>query len=250
MKLAYQDLRKYVADPRFSKAPVAGMISMDYARERAKLIDPARANCDAGPGNPPVVHGDTIYLSVVDAEGNIVSLIQSLYQHFGSGVVVDKYGFALQNRGGLFDLDENHPNGLAPRKRPFHTIIPAFMEKGTVHIGFGIMGGLNQAQAHAQFVSNMVDHGMSIQLALEAPRFTKKNFGGCDVQIENRIPAAVRDKLAAMGHKLQVMGDFSSDVGGGQVVTHDTATGINSAASSPRKDGAAVPEPAPYFVKK
>ncbi len=250
MKLAYQDLRKYVADPRFSKAPVAGMISMDYARERAKLIDPARANCEVGPGNPPVVHGDTIYLSVVDAEGNIVSLIQSLYQHFGSGVVVDKYGFALQNRGGLFDLDENHPNALAPRKRPFHTIIPAFMERGTVHVGFGIMGGLNQAQAHAQFVSNVVDHGMSIQLALEAPRFTKKNFGGCDVQIESRIPAAVRDRLTAMGHKLQVMGDFSSDMGGGQVVAHDTATGINSAASSPRKDGAAVPEPAPYFGKK
>jgi gamma-glutamyltranspeptidase/glutathione hydrolase len=96
-----------------------------------------------------------------------------VYQHFGSGVVVDDYGFALQNRGGLFELDPAHPNALAPRKRPYHTIIPAFMEKGDVHIGFGIMGGLNQTPAHAQFVSNVVDHGMSIQMALEAPRFTK-----------------------------------------------------------------------------
>ena len=133
------------------------------------------ATCSTG--QPASIHGDTIYLSVVDREGNIVSLIQSLYQHFGSGVVVDDYGFALQNRGGLFELDPEHPNALAPRKRPFHTIIPAFMEKGDVHIGFGIMGGLNQAQAHAQFVSNMVDHGMNIQMALEAPRFTKLDLG-------------------------------------------------------------------------
>ena len=161
---------------------------------------------------------------MVDREGNIVSLIQSLYQHFGSGVVVDDYGFALQNRGGLFDLDPEHPNALAPRKRPFHTIIPAFMEKGDVHIGFGIMGGLNQAQAHAQFVSNVVDHGMNIQMALEAPRFTKMTWGGCDLLIESRIPAAVRDALTAKGHELKVLGDFSSMMGGGQVVVHDSGT--------------------------
>ena len=175
-KLAYADLQRFIADPRFSKAPVNGLLSMDYARDRAKLISTEKARCDVQPGTPPVVHGDTIYLSVVDRDGNIVSLIQSVYQHFGSGVVVDNYGFALQNRGGLFDLDENHPNALAPRKRPFHTIIPAFMEKGDVHIGIGIMGGLNQAQAHAQFVSNIVDHGMSIQMAMEAPRFTKEDI--------------------------------------------------------------------------
>src|SRR5436190_1460282 len=145
----------------------------------------------------PAISGDTIYLSVVDAAGNIVSLIQSNFLNFGSGVVVDEYGFVLQNRGGLFDLDPSHPNALAPRKRPFHTIIPAFMEKGDVHIGFGIMGGLNQAQAHAQFVSNVVDHGMSIQMALEAPRFTKLKFGGCDVLIENRVTPQVRDALKA-----------------------------------------------------
>lgn len=246
-KLAYADLHRYVADPRFAQVPVEGMLSMEYARQRAKWIDPEKARCDAPPGNPPVVHGDTIYLSVVDREGNIVSLIQSLYQHFGSGVVVDGYGFALQNRGALFTLDPRHPNALAPRKRPFHTIIPAFMEKGDVHIGFGIMGGLNQAQAHAQFVSNLVDHGMNIQAALEAPRFTKLTFGGCDVSVENRIAPDVRQALAARGHQLTVLGDFSSTMGGGQVVIRNSATGVNYGASSPRKDGAAVPEPHPYF---
>jgi gamma-glutamyltranspeptidase / glutathione hydrolase len=246
-KLAYQDLHRYVADMRFAKVPVEGMISVQYARERAALIDPDKARCDVAPGNPAKIHGDTIYLSVVDRDGNIVSLIQSLYQHFGSGVVVDDYGFALQNRGGLFDLDPAHPNALAPRKRPFHTIIPAFMEKGDVHIGFGIMGGLNQAQAHAQFVSNLVDHGMSIQLALEAPRFTKKTFGGCDVLIESRIPLEVRQALEGKGHKLTLQGDFSSEMGGGQVVVHNSTTGVNFGASDPRKDGAAVPEPAKYF---
>lgn len=246
-KLAYADLHRYVADPRFAKVPTEGMLSMAYARQRAKLIDPAKANCDAVPGAPATIHGDTIYLSVVDRDGNIVSLIQSLYMHFGSGAVVDDYGFALQNRGGLFEMDPQHPNALAPRKRPFHTIIPAFMEKGDIHIGFGIMGGLNQAQAHAQYVSNIVDHGMNIQLAMEAPRFTKKTFGGCDVLVENRIVPAVRDALTAKGHQLKVQGDFSDEMGGGQAVIHDTSTGVNYGASDPRKDGEAIPEPHPYW---
>jgi gamma-glutamyltranspeptidase/glutathione hydrolase len=248
-KLAYADLHRFVADMRFAKVPVQGMLSMDYARERAKLIDPDKARCDVTPGSPRTMAGDTIYLSVVDREGNIVSLIQSLYQHFGSGVVVNDYGFALQNRGGLFEVDPQHPNALMPRKRPFHTIIPAFMEKGDVHMGFGIMGGLNQAQAHAQFVSNIVDHGMNIQSALEAPRFTRKVFGGCEVLVENRIPPAVRDALTARGHQLKVQGDFSSEMGGGQVVVHNTATGVNWGASDPRKDGSAIPEAHPYWRK-
>jgi gamma-glutamyltranspeptidase/glutathione hydrolase len=248
-KLAYADLHRFVADMRFAKVPVQGMLSMEYARERASRIHADKANCDDTPGSPATMAGDTIYMSVVDRDGNIVSLIQSLYQHFGSGVVVDEYGFALQNRGGLFEVDPKHPNALTPRKRPFHTIIPAFMEKGDVHMGFGIMGGLNQAQAHAQFVSNVVDHGMSIQLALEAPRFTRKVFGGCEVLLESRIPQAVRDGLAAKGHQVKMQGDFSSEMGGGQVVVHNTTTGVNWGASSPRKDGAAIPEPHPYFGK-
>jgi gamma-glutamyltranspeptidase/glutathione hydrolase len=123
------------------------------------------------------------------------------------------------------------------------------MEKGDVHIGFGIMGGLNQAQAHAQFVSNVVDHGMNIQMALEAPRFTKTTWGGCDLSIESRIPAQIRDALTKKGHELKLLGDFASLMGGGQVVVHDSARGVNYGASDPRKDGAAVPEPPPYFAK-
>jgi gamma-glutamyltranspeptidase / glutathione hydrolase len=247
-KLAYADLQRYLADPRFAKVPVEGILSKKYAAERAASIDPKRARCEPQPGNPKQYAGDTIYLSAVDREGNIASLIQSVYLSFGSGVVVEGFGFHLQDRGGLFEMDAAHPNALAGRKRPFHTIIPAFMEKGTTHIGFGIMGGLNQAQAHAQFVSNLVDHEMNIQAALEAPRFTKLNFGGCDFMIEARVPADVRAELTEIGHRLELQGDFSSWMGGGQVVMHDSAAGVNYAASSPRKDGAAVPEAPDYFA--
>ncbi|MCZ2151455.1 MAG: gamma-glutamyltransferase [Bryobacterales bacterium] len=246
-KLAYQDLKRYLADPRFFQAPVGGLLSRDYARQRAKLIDPEKARCDFEPGQPLPSAGDTIYLAAVDAEGNIASLIQSLYLSFGSGVVVEGYGFHLQNRGGLFEFDESHPNALAPKKRPFHTIIPAFMEKENLRMGFGIMGGLNQAQAHAQFVSNVADFGMNIQAALEAPRFTKLNFSGCDVMVEGRIPPVVREGLTEKGHQLEVRGDYSSWMGGGQVVMRDVADKVNYAASSPRKDGAAVPQPDAYF---
>lgn len=248
-KLAYQDLKRYLADPKFSKVPVGGMLSKEYAAERAKLIDTGKANCDVSAGQPLPGSGDTIYLSAIDKEGNMVSLIQSIYLSFGSGVAVDGFGFHLHNRGGLFDFEESHPNALAPGKRPFHTIIPAFMEKGTTKLAFGIMGGLNQAQAHAQFVSNMVDHGMNIQAALEAPRFTKLNFGGCDVMIEARVPESTRQALRDKGHLLEVQGDFSGWMGGGQVVMRDLEKGVNYGASSPRKDGAAIPEPDPYFPK-
>ncbi|HKW99570.1 MAG TPA: gamma-glutamyltransferase [Bryobacteraceae bacterium] len=249
-KLAYADLQRYLADPRFAKVPIDGIVSKKYAAERAALIDPKHAQCEPKPGDPKQYAGDTIYLAAVDREGNIASLIQSVYLSFGSGVVVEGFGFHLQDRGGLFEMDPEHPNALAGRKRPFHTIIPAFMEKGSTHIGYGIMGGLNQAQAHAQFVSNMVDHGMNIQAALEAPRFTKLTFGGCDVMIEARVPADVRSELSEMGHRLELQGDFSSWMGGGQVVVHDSATGVNYAASSPRKDGAAVPEAPDYFAAR
>ena len=246
-KLAYADLRRYNGDPRFAKVPAATLISKSWAAERAKTVDMNRAHCQVPPGDVSRFRGDTIYLTVVDRDGNIVSLIQSLYESFGSGIVVDGFGFALQNRGALFVLDPEHPDALAARKRPFHTIIPAFMEKGSVHIGFGIMGGLNQPQAHAQFVSNVVDYGMNIQSALEAPRFTNPGFGGCDFMIEGRVPEAVRQALTARGHKLDVRGDFSTSMGGGHAVVHDSTTGVNYGASSPRKDGAAIPEPDPYF---
>ncbi|MBK9170867.1 MAG: gamma-glutamyltransferase [Bryobacterales bacterium] len=246
-KLAYADLVRYVADPRFAKVPVAGMLSKDYAAERARLIDRRKASDTAAPGKPPEIGTDTIYLAAVDREGNIASLIQSLYVSFGSGVLVPGYGFHLQNRGALFELDPDHPNVVAPRKRPFHTIIPAFAENGDRKIGFGIMGGFNQAQAHAQFISSIVDGQMNLQAALEAPRFTKLTFGGSDVMIEGRVRPDIRVELTERGHRLDVLGDFNGWMGGGQAVMHDAAAGVNFGASSPRKDGAAVPEPAPYF---
>jgi gamma-glutamyltranspeptidase / glutathione hydrolase len=246
-KLAYADLQRYVADPRQAQVPVQGMLSKAYAEQRAQLIRTDQASCDVPPGQPLNSQGDTIYLSVVDGEGNIVSLIQSIYQGFGSAVAVDGFGFHLHNRAGLFELDRNHPNALAARKRPFHTIIPGFMQKGSLHIGFGIMGGLNQAQAHAQYVSNIVDHGMNIQAALEAPRFTRLKFGGCDVSVEGRVSEQTRQELTRLGHNLEVLGAYSSKVGGGQAVLHDSKARLNYGASSPRKDGAAIPQPDPYW---
>jgi gamma-glutamyltranspeptidase/glutathione hydrolase len=240
MKLAYADLGRYNADPRFAKVPVKGMLSKEYARERAKLIDPRKANCDVAAGAPPF--SDTTYLSVVDREGNIVSLIQSNYEAFGAGITVRGMGFVLQDRGALFSLDPSSPNALAPRKRPFHTIIPAFMERGDEHIGFGIMGGANQPLAHAQFVSNVVDYGMNIQEAMENARFTVSPQRGCNIVIESRVPADVRQKLSAMGHQLDVRNAYSTAMGRGQAVLHDSKTKVNYGASDARADGAAVPE--------
>src|SRR5207253_8776903 len=128
--------------------------------------------------------------------------IQSLYSGFGSGLVPPGTGFMLHNRGGLFTIQENHPNAVAPHKRPLHTIIPAFMQKDDVRIGFGIMGGFNQAQAHAQFVANIADYGMDIQQALEAGRFTKPTFAGADVSVEALVPESTRRELAALGHEV------------------------------------------------
>ena len=243
MKLAYADLGRYNADPRFAKVPTKGLISKEYARERAKLIDPAKANCDVPSGNPPV--SDTTYLSVVDRDGNIVSLIQSNYDSFGAGITVRGMGFALQNRGALFSLDPSSPNVLAPRKRPYHTIIPAFMQRGNQHIGFGIMGGANQPLAHAQFVSNIVDYGMNLQAALENARFTVSSKRGCNIVIESRVPAEVRQKLSAMGHQFHVEREYSTAMGRGQAVMHDSQTKTNYAGSDARADGSAEPEPPP-----
>jgi gamma-glutamyltranspeptidase / glutathione hydrolase len=243
MKLAYADVTRYDGDPKFSTIPVSELLSNEYAAKRAKLIDPNRANCDVAPG---ALHGsDTTYLSVVDKDGNILSLIQSNYDAFGSDVTVRGMGFVLQDRGALFKLDAQSPDALAGRKRPFHTIIPGFMERGTVHIGFGIMGGMNQPLAHAQFVSNVVDYHMNIQEALDTPRFTKHSVPpgvGCQITIESRVPADVRDKLTQMGHQLDVRGAFSTAMGRGQAVLTDTSSPAHYGASDPRADGSAEPE--------
>jgi gamma-glutamyltranspeptidase/glutathione hydrolase len=244
-KLAYADVARYLADPRGQKIPVATLVSKPWAVERAKLIDPDKAACEIAAGE--IAGGsDTTYLSVVDRDGNMVSLIQSNYALFGSGLVADGTGFVLHDRGALFSVDPDSPNKLAGHKRPLHTIIPGFMTNDRERIAFGIMGGFNQAQAHAQFVSNVVDFGMNIQEGLETARFSKQTFAGCDVDMEDRIPAGVREDLAKRGQQIVLRGAYSSVMGGGQAVERDVSRGVNYGASDPRKDGEAIPEPSPH----
>ncbi|MBS1841013.1 MAG: gamma-glutamyltransferase [Acidobacteria bacterium] len=240
-KLAYADLQKYIGDPRGQKLPMAKLLSKEWAAARAKSIDPEHANCN--PTAREMEGGsDTTYLSVVDRDGNMVSLIQSNYSSFGSGIVAPGTGFVLHNRGALFVMDPNSPNALAGRKRPLHTIIPGFAQKGDVRMAFGIMGGWNQSQAHAQYIADLADYKMNIQAAVEAPRFTKLTFGGCDVMMENRFAQKTRDELTAKGHQIEVLPAFADNMGGGQAVLRDFMTGVNYGASDPRKDGAAIPE--------
>jgi gamma-glutamyltranspeptidase/glutathione hydrolase len=249
-KLAYADMLRYVGDPKFSRIPVDALLSKSRAAERARLIDPAKAACQVEPANLAGVTDaegkDTIYMSVIDKDGNIVSLIQSNYSGFGSGLVPPGAGFMLHNRGGLFTLEKGQPNTLAGHKRPLHTIIPAFMEKGDQRIGFGIMGGWNQGQAHAQFVANIADFGMTIQQALEAGRFTKGSFEGCDVQIETLVPDKTRAELKARGHDLQLVPPRTGTFGYGQVVMSGPG-GVHFGASEPRHDGEAIPQAPPVF---
>lgn len=241
MKLAYADLR-YVADPERVKVPTAGIISKEYAADRAKLINPARANCDVQPGAPPG-SSDTTYFSVVDRDGNIAAWIQSVAGLWGSGVTVEGMGFVLHNRGSGFRFDKAHPNALAPGKRPFHTIIPAILDKDDQHIAFGIMGGPNQPLAHAQFTSYIADYRLNLQAALEAPRFTKSNATGCNVSVERRFGIDALSGLSALGHQLTIFSDYSGGMGRGAAVMHNSRTKVNFAAADPRGDGAAIPEP-------
>jgi gamma-glutamyltranspeptidase/glutathione hydrolase len=248
-KLAYADMLRYVGDPHFTTVPVSEMLSEAHSVARAHLIDPAHAQCEVQPTQFASIAGrpgsETIYLSVIDRDGMIVSFIQSNYSTFGSGLVAPGTGFALQNRGALFTLTPGQPNTLAPHKRPLHTLIPGFMQKGDVRIGFGIMGGWNQAQAHAQFVSDIADFGLSIQEALEAGRFTKGTFAGCDVQIEALVPESTRSALAALGHQVTVVPARSSEsFGYGQAVMSN-GEGVHFGASDPRHDGEAIPEGVP-----
>ncbi|MHB1858260.1 MAG: gamma-glutamyltransferase [Acidobacteriaceae bacterium] len=248
-KLAYVDMYKYVGDPRFTPVPVQQMISKDLAKQRAKLIDMHKASCQVVPSSITQIlnaHGNsTIYLSTIDKDGNIVSLIQSNYEGYGTGMVAPGLGFSFQDRGAGFSLTPGLPNSLAGHKRPLHTIIPAFMEKGDMHIGFGIMGGWNQAQAHAQFVANVVDYGMNVQAALEQPRFTKPTFDGCDVEMEPGIPETVREGLTQRGHQIQLLEPFSFSVGQGEAVVRDSRRNVNFAGSDPRSDGEAIPQEPP-----
>jgi gamma-glutamyltranspeptidase/glutathione hydrolase len=248
-KMAYADLQRYIGDPHASHIPVEQLISKQLAAKRATQIT-EHAQCNVLPSELSQqmarLSSDTTYLAVVDHEGNEVSLIQSNSGAFGSGLVAPGTGFVLQNRAGGFTLKPGQPNTLRPRTRPLHTIIPGFMQKGDQRIAFGIMGGFNQAQAHAQFVSNIADFRMNIQAAVEAARFRKLDFAGCKVAIENGVAPEVIDGLRRQGHEVTVELRYSQTMGRGNAVEHHDSTGVNYGATDPRADGEAVPEQVPF----
>lgn len=232
-KLAYADLEEYVADPDYMKVQAQRLLDPAFVKSRAAEIDPAHAADRPQPGALST-ESETIYLSVADEHGNMVSFICSIYEYFGSGVVIPGTGFALQNRGAGFNLEEGSANELAPGKRPFHTIIPAFVTRdGAPWLSFGVMGGSMQPQGHVQVLLNLVDFGMDLQEAVDAPRF--RHFNGTTVAIEN-LPDDVAAKLRAMGHTLR---DPVGVAFGGAQAVMKLPRGW-AAASDPRKDGMAA----------
>jgi gamma-glutamyltranspeptidase/glutathione hydrolase len=246
-KLAYADRARFYADQAFEKVPVAELISKPYAAQRRKLIDLAKAATDVPPGDPKLAGGDTIYLTVVDKDRNCCSLINSLFNGFGSQVVPGNVGFALQNRGSLFALDEKHPNRLEPHKRPFHTIIPAMATKnGRPWLSFGVMGGDMQPQGHVQVLINLIDFGMNVQQAGDAARIYHSGSAtptgdpmkprGGTVAVESGISDATIDDLRRRGHQVErSKGSF----GGYQAILIDWDNGTLQGGSDPRKDGCA-----------
>jgi gamma-glutamyltranspeptidase / glutathione hydrolase len=237
MKLAFADVYRHVAEPRSMRITPAQMLDPDYLAQRARLIDPARAQ-DFGPGLAP--QGGTIYLSAADASGMMVSFIQSNYMGFGSGVVLPGYGVSLQNRGHGFSLDEASDNCVGPGKRPFHTIIPAFLtHEGRPQMSFGVMGGDMQPQGHLQTVVRMLDYRQQPQAACDAPRW--RFFGG-KLNLEQGFDAKAAQGLAALGHRVESFADSYQDFGAGQFIWRlgDPAVEGYAAASDPRRDGQAV----------
>jgi gamma-glutamyltranspeptidase/glutathione hydrolase len=245
-KLAFEDRARYYADPAFASVPVGWLISKDYARERAKKIDPKRAATRVAPGDPRL-DSDTVYLCAADAEGNMISLIQSNYSAFGSGICPDGVGFPMQNRGQSFSLDPGHRNRLEPGKRPFHTIIPAFLTRaGAPVMAFGVMGGDIQPQGHAQVVMNILDFGLSVQQATDVPRVAHDGSSapwggqmtdGGEVIPELGIEAAVLEGLAARGHRIARKPDA---LGGYQAIWREEGPRRYFGGSDPRKDGQAI----------
>ncbi|HSQ73266.1 MAG TPA: gamma-glutamyltransferase family protein, partial [Rubrivivax sp.] len=237
MKLAFADVYRYVAEPRSMRLTPAQMLDADYLARRARLIDPKRAQ-DFGPGHAP--QGGTIYLTAADESGMMVSFIQSNYMGFGSGIVVPGYGLSLQNRGHGFTLDAASDNLVGPGKRPFHTIIPAFLTKdGLPVMSFGVMGGDMQPQGHLQTVVRMLDHRQQPQAACDAPRW-RWNAGL--VNAEQGFDATTVQGLRALGHRVEPFADSYQDYGAGQFIWRlgDPATEGYVAASDPRRDGLAA----------
>jgi gamma-glutamyltranspeptidase/glutathione hydrolase len=237
MKLAFADRNRYIADPKFANVPVEQLLSKEYAKQRAALIRPDSAIQDPQPGQLP--QGSTTYFTVVDKDHNAVSFINSLYEHFGSGVTAGDTGIVMQDRGSQFSLDPNSPNVIAPGKRPFHTIIPAMVFKnGKLLFSFGVMGGAMQPQGHVEVLTRIIDLGMGLQEAVDAPRF--RYDGGNRVIIEDAMGAEVIAALERRGHKRVTVPSVRSAMGGAQLIMIDPETGALAGASDPRKDGQAV----------
>jgi gamma-glutamyltranspeptidase/glutathione hydrolase len=238
-KLAYRDLYEEIGDPEFwrhAEIPTKRLISKDYAAQLRGRISPSRP---AGRIAEPALGEDTTYLCAVDAEGNACSFINSLYQGFGSGIVAEGTGVCLQNRGYSFRLDPDHPNCLAPGKRPMHTIIPGLATTsatGALWAAFGVMGGAMQPQGHAQLLSNLIDHGMSAQEAVDHPRHRHE---GDTLLVEGRVPESEVEKLRGMGHNVEVAPDYAVRTGGAQLI-RILEGGVRACGSDPRKDGCAL----------
>ena len=241
MRRGYMDALQYVADPRVAEVPIGPLLTKDYANRRRAEISGTQADPNVSYGDP-MGGADTVYLTAVDGEGTACSLINSLFSGFGTGLVVPTLGMALQNRGSLFSFDPDHPNYLQGNKRPFQTIIPSMATKDDeMWLSFGVMGGFVQPQGHLQVASNMIDHAMDSQQALDAPRFKIDVEDTQDVLVEEDIsPDVVRD-LEKRGHTVRILKGYErTELGGGQVISRDAETGVLTAGSEPRKDGAAV----------
>ncbi|MGB8647703.1 MAG: gamma-glutamyltransferase [Anaerolineae bacterium] len=244
LRVAFADTRWYVADPAFNELPLATLTSKAYAGTRRKLIDPSKATVDTQRG-APITSSDTVYLTVVDGEGNACSFINSLYMGFGTGIVPEGTGISLQNRGHLFSLDPAHPNALAPGKRPYHTIIPAMAtraEDDSLYASFGVMGGFMQPQGHVQVIVNMIDDGLDPQAALDRPRFCLTDARPSSrVELEEGIPFDTMAQLAQMGHNIVPVGGYArAAFGRGQIIHRDPETGVLCGGSDPRADGQAA----------
>jgi len=246
-KIAYEDRARFYADPRFAAFDYAALLSPAYARKRLELLDAGRASVSLPAGDPRLASGDTVYLTVVDKDFNAVSLIQSNYVGFGSGMVPDRLGFCLQDRGALFNLEAGHPNSIAPGKRPFHTIIPGFVTRGGKPVfSFGVMGGDMQPQGHVQVLCNIIDFAMNLQEAGDAPRFRHTGSSepdgsemtdGGTLYLESGIDPEVIRELIRRGHKVS---HSASEFGGYQGIWLDLERRVLIGASESRKDGCAI----------
>ncbi|MBN1313097.1 MAG: gamma-glutamyltransferase [Anaerolineae bacterium] len=244
LRLAFADTAWYVADPAFSPAPLDALLSADYAAERVQLIDTRRAIMDQQHG-VRVAGSDTVYFSVVDGQGSACSFINSNYMGFGTGIVPEGTGFSLQNRGHNFSLDPEHSNVLAPRKRPYHTIIPGMATResdGSLYASFGVMGGFMQPQGHVQVALGLLDDGLDPQAALDRPRICiEDGTAGGQVALEEGIPTSVMSQLAAMGHRVRPVNGYDRTVfGRGQIILRDPRIGVLCGGSDPRADGCAL----------